>query len=134
MILIGCGKCVDQPVYCDDCVTKMGYPQPGNKKPGQGKIPMGILPFNALTLVAEVMSEGRGEHGLNDWRENPKPWSEHFNAALRHLFAWLCGQNNDPESGLSHLAHLATRILFLLEYTVVGLGLDDRFKYGGKAA
>jgi hypothetical protein len=54
------------------------------------------------------------------------PWF--FAALLRHLFAWWRGEELDPESGLSHLAHAGCCLMFLMEYRRNGWGTDDRFK------
>lgn len=55
-------------------------------------------------------------------------WSRLIGAALRHLFAFARGEDRDPESGLSHLAHAGCCILFLITHERCKLGTDDRFK------
>jgi hypothetical protein len=35
---------------------------------------------------------------------------------IRHLFAFARGVDKDPETGLSHLAHLGCNVLFLLHF------------------
>jgi hypothetical protein len=53
-------------------------------------------------------------------------WSRPESAGYRHLTAWSMGENTDPETGLSHLAHAACNMLFLLAYEIRGIGNDDR--------
>lgn len=55
-------------------------------------------------------------------------WSRLIGAALRHLFAFARGEDRDPESGLSHLAHAGCCILFLITHERCKLGTDDRYK------
>ncbi len=55
-------------------------------------------------------------------------WSRVLDAALRHLVAYNSGERIDGESGLSHLAHVATNICFLIEYEKEGLGVDDLWR------
>jgi hypothetical protein len=55
-----------------------------------------------------------------------KAWSRLISSTLRHLFAFMRGENQDPETGRSHLAHAICGLLFLLEYTFSGAGNDDR--------
>jgi hypothetical protein len=47
---------------------------------------------------------------------------------MRHLHAFNDGEDKDPESGLSHLAHLGCCVMFLLEFEKTHKELDDRFK------
>jgi hypothetical protein len=54
-------------------------------------------------------------------------WTRLVGAVLRHTFAWMRGESIDPESGLSHLAHAACGLLFLLAYELNNVGTDDRY-------
>jgi hypothetical protein len=38
------------------------------------------------------------------------------------------GESKDPESGESHLAHAATRLMFVLQNEHDGTVIDDRYK------
>ena len=49
-------------------------------------------------------------------------------AALRHVNAYNGGEDCDPESGVSHIAHAACNLLMLIESKNLGLGTDDRWK------
>jgi hypothetical protein len=41
----------------------------------------------------------------------------YFAAAIRHMVAWKSGELNDSETGVSHLAHAATNLLFMLYFS-----------------
>lgn len=94
-----------------------------------------LLPVDALMAVAEVLTYGAKkystdtESGDDNWRKPGFTWRRLLGSSLRHLLAFMRGEDKDPESGLSHLAHLACNALFLLEHQLKGLGKDDRFKY-----
>jgi hypothetical protein len=77
------------------------------------KPPMGLLPGKALAEVAKVLAHGAEKYAPENWRK--VEGSRYLDAALRHLFAYRDGEENDPESGLSHKAHAACCILFMLE-------------------
>jgi len=54
-------------------------------------------------------------------------WSLSVDALFRHLFAFLAGEDRDPESGLLHTAHVAWHAQTLTSFQLRGLGTDDRF-------
>ncbi len=90
------------------------------------KPPWHLLPWGAVAAVVRVLAEGALKHGDRHW-EGGMLYSEHFSAALRHITAWWERDDSDPETGESHLAHAASRILFLLAYALEErTDLDDR--------
>lgn len=96
------------------------------KKFDQGKPPLGLLPASALTEIAKVLLHGKKKYGAHNWRAG-MDWSRLYDASLRHKFAFINGEDIDPESGLSHLAHALCCDLFLLAYQMEELGTDDRY-------
>jgi len=85
---------------------------PGGRKDDDGKIRMELLPFNALVGVADVLTYGSEKYGAHNWQGIDA--QRYVGALLRHLAAYMEGEENDAESGRSHVAHLATNALFLL--------------------
>ncbi len=97
----------------------------GQKK-DQGKVPLQLLPLDALTEIGKVLRFGAQKYAERGW-EKGIAYDRVFGATLRHLFAWHQGEDNDPETGLSHLAHAGCEVLFLLAFTLRGrIDLDDR--------
>lgn len=90
------------------------------------KVPLELLAPTALTEIAKVLQFGAKKYSAHNWRKGMN-WSRLLGAALRHLFAYIRGEDKDPETGLSHLAHLGCCVMFLLEYQLLGLGTDDRY-------
>jgi hypothetical protein len=94
-----------------------------------GKAPMHLIPVRPLKDVAEVLAFGAEKYGAQSWREGEMiAWSRSYSAILRHLMAFHSGEDNDPETGRSHLAHAACCVLMLIEHTYVNPKGDDRFK------
>jgi hypothetical protein len=91
------------------------------------KAPMNLLSREALEQTAMVMAFGKEKYAAHNWRKG-FAWSRPLSAAMRHLMAFNDGEDKDPESGLSHLAHAACCIMFLLEFEKTHKQLDDRFK------
>jgi len=89
------------------------------------KIPLDLLPFDALEEAAKVLQFGAIKYGAYNWRKGMR-WTRLLAATLRHIFSWARGQDRDNETGLPHLAHAVVSLLFLLSYAREGLGKDDR--------
>lgn len=74
----------------------------------EGKVDYTMLPLDALEAEARVWMGGEAKYGRRNWE---RLWGDRTPevvgaSALRHLFAYLGGEEYDPESGLHHLAHL----------------------------
>jgi len=94
-----------------------------------GKPRMDLLSAISLEEIAKVMTVGAKKYGDHNWRGGIL-WSRVFGALLRHAFAYWRGEDKDPETGLSHMAHCGCCVMFLLEYAHSHKELDDR--YGAK--
>lgn len=99
----------------------------GGRKDDSGKIPLNLLSTEALLRIGEVLQFGAKKYAAHNWRKG-LAYSRVVDAALRHLLSWNAGEDRDPESGLNHLAHAATCLMFLLEYLKTHPELDDRWK------
>jgi len=95
--------------------------QYGLAKPGLSKVPP--LP---LFAIGQVMADGAAKYGHMNWRKDPVSASTYYDAAMRHLMAWWDGQDLDPMTGLSHLAHVAANMCILLDADSGPWLLDDR--------
>ena len=92
-----------------------------------GKPPLGLISRIALEEEAKVMEFGKQKYGTHNWRQG-MDFSRLMDAMLRHTYAFADGEDLDPETGLSHLAHARCCAAFLLEYQGRKVGTDDRFK------
>lgn len=71
--------------------------------------------MKALTGAVQVLMYGLNK-GYPDHNWKKVDAARYKNAAARHFFAYLNGEDIDPESGLPHIDHLLTNILFLSEF------------------
>lgn len=80
----------------------------------------------AIDQLARVLTFGAKKYEAHNWRKGITK-TRLIAAALRHTFAYLRGEDCDPETGLSHMAHAMCCCMFLLglEHRV---DLDDRWK------
>jgi hypothetical protein len=91
------------------------------------KLPLHLLSTEAMNQTAAVLKFGAEKYAEHNWRKG-FAWSRPLSAAMRHITAFNAGEDKDPESGLSHLAHAACCIMFLLEFEKTRPELDDRYK------
>ena len=78
--------------------------------------------IDALSLV---LTYGAKKYADRNW-EKGMSWSRPFGALMRHMWAWWKGENKDPETGFSHLAHAACCLMFLITYETRKHTFDDR--------
>lgn len=93
---------------------------------GAVKVPLGLIPPHAMEQTAWVHKLGADKYGPWNWRETGVCASTYVNAILRHLNAWRDGEDLDPESGISHLAHVACSANILMDAGYCGKLQDDR--------
>lgn len=91
-----------------------------------------LLAPEALEEIAKVLTYGAKKYEARNW-EKGISYGRVFSACMRHLWAWWGGEDDDPETGISHLAHAGCSIIFLLTYVKRNQNnLDDRSKKNGK--
>lgn len=86
-----------------------------------------LLPAAALTEWARAMTFGARKYGDHNWRKG-MAWTRVVGSLSRHLTAFMAGENQDPESGVNHMAHVMCNAAFLLHYEQHHKELDDRYK------
>jgi hypothetical protein len=77
--------------------------------------------------VNQVMEFGAQKYGRDNWKlADSKGLKRYRNAAIRHIFASYFNPI-DSDSGLSHLAHALTNLLFI-SYLGRAAQVDDKVK------
>jgi hypothetical protein len=100
---------------------------------GQRKPALALIPSGALIPVCAVHAHGHAKYGPYNWRETPVEAMTYAHAIMRHLVAWIDGEDLDPETGLSHIAHIAAGANIVLDAASVDM-LNDNRPVRGKAA
>jgi len=77
----------------------------GSVKKDGGKYDPTHLTIEMVELVSRVREFGAKKYARNNFKLTGFKYTRSLAAALRHIFAFLSGEDNDPESGLSHLGH-----------------------------
>lgn len=97
------------------------------QKDDMGKARIDLIPPEFIFGTAAVLELGARKYAPNNWAKGAA-WSRYYAAMQRHLWAWWAGQDDDPESGITHLAHAACCLAFLMAYEHRHLGTDDRLE------
>ncbi|NCC83986.1 MAG: hypothetical protein EOM03_07655 [Clostridia bacterium] len=86
------------------------------------------LKFNdggsVLDELTMAMEYGIAKYDRNNWKKGME-WSRLLDAGMRHGIAILRGEDIDPDSGNTHLAHMLGSIHMLIGNIELGVGTDD---------
>lgn len=96
-----------------------------------GKVRYDLLPYDALHEITLVFTYGALKYDDDNWRKG-LGWRATIGSCMRHLTSWMRGENTDPETGLSHLAHAAANCMMLIEYQMHNAGKDTRWKWNNE--
>lgn len=87
---------------------------------------MDLVPAGAQSEIAKVFTFGAKKYADHNWRKGFK-WSRLIASLERHIAAFKEGEDNDPESGMPHMAHAGCCVMMLLEHQLKKYGTDDRY-------
>lgn len=99
---------------------------------GMRKLPMELIPMTALVQEAAVYGLGADcpakAYGRYNWRQSRIDAQTYIGAIGRHLALWAAGEDVDPESGVSHLAHIRACCGIAIDAADAGSFEDNRLK------
>jgi hypothetical protein len=122
---------VTNPEYTDapyDAIDIKFHPNDPKGAAGAKKVPMWLLPPYALQQTAWVHKLGASKYQPYNWRDTGVCATTYISAIMRHLDAWRDGEDIDPESGVTHLAHIAASCNILMDAHQCSKLIDDRSK------
>lgn len=132
------GKLEDAPV--NEIIIFKGEPPPmplphpvavsGASKNDQDKIDLALIPYPAMVALAKAFMVGEKKYGRYNYTKGHKA-TQLGSAALRHLMAWLSGEENDPVDGQPHLGSVMACCSMAIHQSELGTMKDDRFKPEG---
>lgn len=91
------------------------------------KTRLDLLSARWIEGVGDILAFGAKKYAAHNWRLGISQ-SRLLGACLRHVFAYLRGEDLDPETGRSHLLHASCCLMFAYELKVTHPKLDDRWK------
>ena len=94
---------------------------------GLQKTPLQLLPPEAMRASAVVLGLGAKKYGEWNWRQTQGVETMTYVGAIRrHLDAVVDGEDLDPESGESHIAHIVASGMILLDAKFHNKLIDNR--------
>lgn len=92
-----------------------------------GKSPLSMIleARYALEGMAGVLEFGAKKYARGNWHKG-LPHADICDSMLRHISAYLSGEDIDPESGKPHVDHIFTNAMFLAEGYRTHPELDNR--------
>ena len=99
--------------------------QVGGTKHDSAKADLALVPLTFIEATARALQYGEKKYGRYNYTSGFKT-HRLISAALRHILAWESGEDNDKESGLSHLDHAAANLAMLLHNNSIGTSTDTR--------
>jgi len=93
----------------------------------KGKLKWSLVDFKSLESMVRVLEMGAEKYEPWNWKKG-MPVSEVSESLLRHMFAFLEGEDNDQESGIDHLGHVLCNAMFLSYIMREKQHYDDRYK------
>jgi hypothetical protein len=118
---------------CGTCKCTDLAEQPLNPKDaiGSTKLPIHLWPAAATALGCLGLLDGALKYGRSNFRAVGIRATIYGDALIRHVQAWLEGQNVDPTSGLHPLAHALATLAIIVDADAAGKLHDDRHYPGG---
>lgn len=78
----------------------------------EGKLRWSLVPFSSLSSMVRVLMFGANKYADFNWQKG-LPTREICESLLRHTYAFMEGEDNDPESGIEHYGHMMCNAMFL---------------------
>lgn len=97
----------------------------------QGKLQWSLVDFKSLEGLVKVLEMGAKKYDKHNWKKG-MPITQVSESLMRHLFAFLNGEDTDSESGLSHISHVMCNAMFIEYIMREKPEYDDRYETQNK--
>ena len=104
---------------CNECLREECLTETGKKnnqlqgmKFDEDKLRWDLLPYDAVEKIVEIITHGAKKYAPENWKKVDE--QRYIGALMRHLVAYISGEDYDKDSGFSHLSHVGCNVLFLI--------------------
>lgn len=91
----------------------------------EGKLKWSLIDWKSLEPMVRVLEVGAEKYTPYNWQKG-MPVTQISESLLRHMFAFLDGENTDAESKIEHLGHVMSNAMFLIYIMREKPNYDDR--------
>jgi hypothetical protein len=84
------------------------------RKFDNGKLEWSHFLWDEAEEIMEILQFGAKKYAWGNFAYVPNARERYFSALIRHVKAWNKGEEADPETGKSHLAHAGCCLMFLM--------------------
>lgn len=103
-----------------------GKPTNPKDRAATNRLDLTLFPDSAAAYGALAFTEGDAKYGGYNWRVAGVQASVYVAACGRHLRKWFHGQDDDPQTGVPHLANALACIAVIIDSVEQGNLKDDR--------
>ena len=93
---------------------------------GSAKVPLHLVPPTSIIIQAICMDDGNIKYGPYNTRVEPIQCLGYLSAAMRHIQAFLDGQEYDSVTGKPHLGYAQATVGLVLDAWFNGTLIDNR--------
>ena len=93
---------------------------------GIKKAPVSTVSGPVIAELGLAMLEGARKYGRHNYRVSGVRASVYIDAAFRHLMKWWEGEDDDPDSGISHVTKAFASLMVLRDAMIFKKWIDDR--------
>ncbi len=90
------------------------------KKDALGKVRLDLVLPEFIIGTAKCLTHGCDKYGANTWQNVKTPIEVHYAALMRHILIWRMGEKEDNQTGIHHLHHAASNMMFILDHEKEG--------------
>lgn len=91
----------------------------------KNKVEWGLVDWKSLEPMVRVLMYGAEKYEIDNWKKG-QDLKSLSSCLMRHLVAFMDGEDNDPESGESHLGHILCNAMFMIHSQANHLWTDNR--------
>tara|TARA_R110000772_G_scaffold106461_8_gene208479 strand:- start:359 stop:730 length:372 start_codon:yes stop_codon:yes gene_type:complete len=112
----------------------MSYPDNNPKTAmGAAKLDLSLVPMSIIIGLAKAMTNGASKYGPFNWRLEKISSMVYIAAALRHIAAWVDGEDYAKDSKVHHLDHAMACLGLLRDAESIDMLNDNRPPKGASA-
>lgn len=99
---------------------------------GAAKLPMALVSPLFIANVALAKKNGMSKYGGANFIGTPVVLSIYLDAALRHIYSYMLGEEFDPVDGVPHIGAAGACLDIIVSARAAGTLIDDRLRSDGQ--